>query len=205
MKSNFSSRAINLKYSFLESVKDSKKTCFFLIILALIGILTGVFTAINYCNGATLANFSNFSLNKFLLGELATLDLFFHRFLSYTTVVIIISITSLSVYLTPINYFLIAYRGYLLSLNVSIMVILYGVGGILTGILVVLPCQLISLIVISFYACFICKRAYNKKCYGTNSSKLFPKLILTLLVLTFINLAETLLLAVFSSKVIFVI
>ena len=205
MKSNFSSKVLNLKYAFFESVKDCKKTYFFLVLLALIGILTGVFTAINYCNGATLAYFSNYSLNKFLLGELATFNLIFYRFLSYTTVVVIVSITSLSVYLIPINFFLIAYRGYLLSLNVSIMVILYGIGGILTGIFVVLPCQLISLIIISFYAGSACKRAYNRKCYGTNHLKKLPRLLLTIIALTIVNLIETILLAVFSSKVIFVI
>lgn len=204
MKLNFSSAISNLKYSFFDAIKESKKTCFLMFLLALVGILTGVFTAINYCNGATLANFSNFSLNKFLLGELATLELFFNRLLSYTAVVVIVSLTTFSVYLSPISFFLVAYRGYLLSLNVSIMVILYGIGGILAGIFVVLPCQLLSLIIISLYSCFVFKRAQNKKCYGA-TYKLLPKFFITIFALTLVNLVETLLLAVFSTRVIFVI
>lgn len=205
MKMNFSSQMSNFKYSFIDGISRNKKTCFFLFIVALIGILTGVFTAINYCNGATLVSFSNFSLNKFLSGQLGTLELFFSRFVSNLCVVGIVTVTSISVYIIPINFFLIAYRGYLLSLNVSIMVILYGVGGILTGLLVVLPCQLIALFIIGVYICISNSRAYSKKCYGTPQGKLFSKLIIVLIALALIDLIETLLLLLFSSRVILVI
>lgn len=194
-----------IKYSLAEGFKSNKKTCFLLIILSFVGILTGVFTAINYCNGETLINFNDFSLCQYLNGELGTLELFFSRFLSYSIVILIVSFSSLSIFLIPINFFLIAYRGYLLSLNVSIMVILYGIGGILTGLLIILPCQLLSLIVIGMYICASNSKAISKKKYGTCNNKLLSKFFLTLIILTFLNLAETLLLTLFSSRIILVI
>lgn len=194
-----------LKYSFSEGFRNNKKTCFLLIIVAFIGILTGVFTAINYCNGATLINFNDFSLCRYLSGELGTLELFFSRFLSYTGVILIVSISSFTVFLIPINFFLIGYRGYLLSLNVSIMVILYGVGGIMTGLLIILPCQLLQLVVIAIYICLANNKAITKKRYGTCNNKLIDKFFIVLIALTIINLAETLLLTLFSSRIILVI
>lgn len=193
-----------LKYSLIEGFKNNKKTCFLLIIVAFIGILTGVFTAINFCNGATLINFNDFSLCRYLNGELGTLELFFSRFLSYTVVILIVSITSFSVFLTPINFILIAYRGYLLSLNVSIMVILYGIGGIMTGLLIILPCQLLSLIVIGIFICLANNKAFAKRRFGA-CHRLIDKFFIVLIILTIINLAETLILIVFSSRVILVI
>lgn len=194
-----------IKYSLSSGFKNNKKTCFLLIIIAFIGILTGVFTAINYCNGATLINFNDFSLCRYLQGELGTLQLFFSRFLSYTAIIVISFIVSFNIFLIPINFFLIAFRGYLLSLNVSIMVILYGINGILTGLLIILPCHIISLIVIGAFMCIANNRAIIKKRYGYCNNQMMLKFFLVLFLLTLINLAETLLLSLFSSKIILVI
>ena len=201
----FAINASGLKYKIAEGFRNNKKTCFFIFIVALIGILTGVFTAINYCNGATLINFNDFSLCKYLSGELGSLELFFSRFFSYTVIILIVSLSSLSVFILPINFFLVAYRGYLLSLNVSIMVILYGVGGMMTGLLIILPCQLLSLFLISVYICVANNRAFMKKRYGRCDFKMWDKLLIIIILLTVINLIETLLLYIFSSKVILVI
>ena len=201
----FAVNVTGLKYKIAEGFKNNKKTCFFIFIVALIGVLTGVFTAINYCNGATLINFNDFSLCKYLAGELGSLELFFSRFLSYTTILLIVAFSSISVFILPVNFFLIAYRGYLLSLNVSIMVIMYGIGGIMTGLVIILPCQLISLFLICTFVCVASNKAHMKKRYGHCNFKLWDKLLIIGLLLTAINVIETLLIYIFSSKVILVI
>lgn len=206
MKNSRLSRNVhNFKYQIVEGFKDNKKTCFIIFIVCLIGVLTGIFTAINYCNGVGEINFNDFSICQFLNGELGSLDLFFSRFLSYSVVIIIVSVCSFTVYLSPISFFVLTYRGYLLSLNVAIMVILYGISGIMTGLLIVLPCHLLSLIVIGIYICVSNKKALLKKKYGTCYFKTWDKFLVVLIVLTLINIVETLLLTVFSSRVILVI
>ena len=205
MKNKFGGFSSNLKYKIAEGFNNNKKCCFILFLVALIGILTGVFTAINYCNGQTLINFNDFSLCKYLSGELGTLELFFSRFLSYAIVMAIVLVTSCSVFVVPINFFLLAYRGYLLSLNVSIMIILYGVGGIMTGIFIILPCHLLCLLLIAAFMCMSNEKAFMKKRYGVCKEKIFGKFIIILVALTVINIIETFLLYIFSSKVILVI
>ena len=205
MQNRFGGFKSNFKYQIVEGFQNNKKCCFILFVVALIGILTGVFTAINYCNGETLINFNDFSLCKYLSGELGTLELFFSRFFSYAIILTIVLITSFSVFVVPINFFLLAYRGYLLSLNVSIMIILYGIGGIMTGLFIILPCQLLSLVLIAVFMCISNEKAFTKKKYGVCKEKILGKLLIILILLTLINIIETFLLYIFSSKVILVI
>ena len=205
MKPKFGLFSCDFKYHLIEGFKSNKKICFFLFLFSFIGILTGVFTAINYCNGATLINFNDFSLCQYLSGNLGSLNLFFSRFLSFSVILIITTITSFSVYLIPINFFLLAYRGYLLSLNVAIMVIMYGIGGIITGLVIILPCHLLNLFLIGIFMCCAMRKAIHKKKFGVCKEKNWDKFIILLICLLIINIIETLLLALFSSKVILVI
>ncbi|MBO4412837.1 MAG: hypothetical protein J5779_02365 [Clostridia bacterium] len=206
MKSaNISNKFGGIKYKFIDGLNNNKKACFCIIIVCLIGVLTGVFTAINYCNGQSLINFNDYSICKFISGQLGTLDLFFSRFFSYTLVLTIIWVSSLSVYLFPVSLFVLAYRGYLLSLNVSIMIILYGVNGIVTGVFVILPVHLVGLILLSCFACYCFKKAYLKSRFGSCNFNLWDKYLIFLLLLTILNLIETLLLTIFSGKSILVI
>lgn len=206
MKSvNIGSGIQGIKYKFVEGINNNKKTCFIIVIVCLLGILTGVFTAINYCNGQSLINFNDYSICKFLSGDLATLNLFFSRFFSYTLVLTIIWVSSLSVYLFPVSLFVLAYRGYLLSLKVSIMIILYGVSGFITGFIVVFPIHLAGLILLSCFACLCFKKACLKRKFGTCNFNLWDKYLLFLLLLTVLNIIETFLLTIFSGKSILVI
>ena len=199
------SQMSSLKCKFLDGFKNNKKTCFIIVIVCLIGILTGIFTAINYCNGQSLINFNDYSMCKFLSGDLASVDLFFSRFFSYTLVLSIIFLSSVSVYLFPLSLFVLAYRGYLLSLNVSIMIILYGINGIVTGILIIFPIHLLGLIFLSTFACICFKKAVLTKRFGACNFKVWDKYLIFLLLLTLLNVVETLLLVVFSSRSILVI
>lgn len=194
-----------LKFRLKDGINNNKKICFFIVLVCLIGILTGVFTAINYCNGESLINFNDYSICKYISGELGTFDLFFSRFFSYTLVLLIIWLSSLSVFLFPASLFVLAYRGYLLSLNVSIMIILYGVNGLITGIVVILPVHLIGLLLLSCFACCCFKKASLNKRYGHCEIKLWDKFLIFLLLLTLLNIVETLLLNLFSGRTILVI
>ena len=75
-----------------KELKANKKITFFLIIFFLLGILTGIFTAIRYAKGQSLIAFNDFSLSQYLAGDLGTSDLFFNRLISNTIVTIIITI-----------------------------------------------------------------------------------------------------------------
>lgn len=204
MKSFSRRRFGNFKYNFIDSFKANKKTTFFLIIFLLLGILTGIFTAIRYAKGASLIAFNDFSLSQYLAGDLGTFGLFFNRLFSNTIVTIIICICSSTIFLIPINLIVLTYRAYLVSLNCSLIIIINGFSGIISCLLIILPCQLISLLIITIFCSYSFKRAVLKKKYGS-SCKIWDKFLLTFFLLLITNGIETLLLYLFSSKIILVL
>ncbi len=205
MKNINISRKIGIvKYKFFDNVREHKKLTLFIILFCLIGILTGIFTGIKYLNGASLISFNDFSLSQYLSGELGSQDLFFSRLLSSSIILIIISFSTFCIYLTPINLILLTYRGYLLSLNCTLIIVLNGLGGILSCLLIIIPCQILSLIILSLYCSYAFKTAYIRKKYGTKC-KSYKILLLTFLLLLLLNGIETLLLYLFSSNIILII
>lgn len=193
-----------IKYKLLDCFKENKKTTFFLVIFILLGILTGIFTAIRYSRGASLICFNDFSISQYLSGDLGTLDLFLSRLFSTSICCVIVLVCSTTIYLSPVIFILLTYRAYLVSLNISIIVIVNGLGGIASGLLIVLPCQLLGLIVLAFFCSCAIRRALLKKRYGT-TCKIWDKFLLTFFVLLILNAIETFLLYIFSSKVILVL
>lgn len=201
---SFSRRFGGLKYKLFDTFKENKKTTLFLIIFCLIGLLTGIFTAIRYSNGASLINFNDFSLSQYLSGELGTSDLFFSRLLSTSVVVVITCLCSFSIFLIPVNFILVTYRAYLLTLNCSLIIIVNGLGGFVTCLLIIFPCQVISLLIICLFCSISCKRAVLKRRYGS-TCKIWDKFLITFIALVILSGIETLLLYFFSSKIILVL
>ncbi|MGN0748246.1 MAG: hypothetical protein ACI4L1_00990 [Christensenellales bacterium] len=203
MKS-FLRRIGGVKYRFFDGIREHKKTTLFLIVFCLIGLLTGIFTAIRYSKGGSLICFNDFCLCKFISGELGSSELFLSRLFSSSVVIIISLICSTTIFLAPVNFILLTYRAYLVSLNCTLIIILNGIGGIVTCLLIILPCQLIGLLILALFCSFSCKRAVTKRRYGV-PCKICAKFFLCYIGLILINGIETLLLFLFSSKIILVL
>lgn len=205
MKNIYASRKFNgLKYKITDVFRENKKSTLFYILFCLIGLLTGIFTAIKYANGASLINFNDFSLSQYLAGELGSKDLFFSRLISSTVITVIICLNSFSIYLIPISFLLITYKAYLISLNCSLIIIVNGLGGIVTCLLIIFPCQIIGLLILALFCAISCKRAIVKRKYGT-SCKILDKFLIVYFLLIILNIIETILLYFFSSRIILVL
>lgn len=203
---SFSRRWMGVRYKLFEVFKDNRKTTLFFILIAIVGIFTGIFTAVKYSQGFTLIDFNDFSLSSYLNGNLGTSSLFYSRLFSSCVVSLMIFVSSSSIFLIPVNIFVVVYRAYLLSLNATIIIIFNGLGGILCTIFIVVPCQLISLFLIIMFCAYAFKFSYIKKRYGIcNDFKIWHKFLIFFTLLLIINLIETLLLYIFSSKIILVI
>jgi hypothetical protein len=63
----------------------------------------------------------------------------------------LISVASLHVLFIPIGYVVVGYIAYLLGFNITVLICLFGISGAITSILVILPCQLAILAVLSVY------------------------------------------------------
>lgn len=205
MINNKEKRYPTIKYNISSFLYENKFFIIFLILVLVIGLLTGIFTGIKYCNGADVY-FNDFSVCNFIEGKLGSLSLFFSRMLSYEIVLLILFLSSFNVYLIPINLLIIAYRSYLLGLNLTVIILCYGLGGIFTAILIIFPCQLAILFFMILYSSSSAQRCICIKRYGkVYKDNILTNLLLFTIIITTINIIETILLSILSSRIILVL
>lgn len=152
-----------IKFYGQDYFKKNKLVIFLMIFLILLSILTGIFTAIKNIDTYSLVSFNDYSIVKYLQGSLGTFELFFNRFASYSISIVIISVSSLTIFLCPITIGLIIYRGFLVAFNCTLIIVLFGLSGIITTILIIFPCQLIILFAMSLYALIASNRNARKR------------------------------------------
>ena len=206
LKSYKSHSFINgLRFSIARTVKESRGKFLLTLTLSLIAIFVGIFVAIKYSNSESLSRLQEISIDGYLSGFSVSSSAFFSRTLSLAINVLILFGVSFVPLLFPIAEILIVYRAYLFGLNFSLIFILYGLGGSLTAIVVILPCQLLTLFALILFYLIASKINGNIKHYGKAECNRFLYLLLGFLLLVLINLAETLLLFLLNGTVIMVI
>ncbi len=206
LKSYKSHSFINgLRFSIARTVKESRGKFLLTLTLSLIAIFVGIFVAIKYSNSESLSRLQEISIDGYLSGFSGSSSAFFSRTLSLAINVLILFGVSFVPLLFPIAEILIVYRAYLFGLNFSLIFILYGLGGSLTAIVVILPCQLLTLFALILFYLIASKINGNIKHYGKAECNRFLYLLLGFLLLVLINLAETLLLFLLNGTVIMVI
>lgn len=197
----------NFKYVFLSFLRVNKYKLIFISFFVLVGLLTGVFTAIKYVDGYKSINFNDFLLEHFANGNIGSVNLFFQRMLSYSCFTLILLLCSLTGFLFPIGLFVIVYRTYLLGLNITLIVLLYGLGSVFSVVIIILPMQLVMIALGIIFFCLTRnrqknKKKFGKKLYGINCFLLW---LIFIALLTIVNILETVLLLLFSAQIILVI
>ena len=197
-------RISNIRYGLIGFFRQNKLKLFVLIFLAILGILTGVFTALK-C-GVDISNAQGYNLTIYANGNVFSFNVFFSRMLSYIIVIGAISLCSLSVFLLTISYFLFIYRGYLICFNAILLIIIFGFSGMFTSIVIIIPCQIAFTFLFMIYFCIMINRAIQRKHFGYCEKPKFLKLFfITMLILLIFNLIETMLLILLNAKTIFII
>lgn len=193
----------NLVGFVLDILKVSKIKVIIISSVILITFLTGIIVAIK-----TQANYDNLeSLGVVCFGNNAFNTSFFSRLLSMLLIAIICFGCSFTDYLLPVATLFLAYRGYLLGVNICLIIAVNGIGGIIFSILIILPCQIIALFLLAIFYILMAKTNKDLRCFGgcrVPNQKM--KIVLSIIIsLVLICVLEALLLAVFSPKVILVL
>ena len=186
-----------------ESIKINKFMLIIFLVISIITLFTGIIVAAK-THSSIMAN-DNFGLVDITTSGLTTT--FFTRLLSMLFMVLILFGCSFTIYVVPISIIFISYRSYLLGLNICLMIINYGFSGALISIIVAFPCQLIAIGVMILYYVTMLKTNKDYKAWGgcRTPYQRLKILIITIIVLLLLCLLESLLLAIFSAKVILVI
>lgn len=193
-----------IRFSCVNAIKANKIKIFISFIFVLIAISTGVFIAIKANISRDLCNLQEINLDNFRNGFAAS-SAFFARTCSLCINVLLLALLSLSPFLFPFAVAIFTFRGYLFGLNFALIFIFYGIGSMITAVIVILPCQLITMFVLIMFNIILQKMNTNCKKFGSTDCNRLMFVFLVLLVLILINLVETLLLCVLSGNVILVI
>ncbi len=192
----------NIKDNVCDCLRASKVKCLILAFVLLVSLLTGIIVAVRchnspFINGAPaygVVDISGVVINSS----------FFTRLLSMILVLLLLLLFSLSPFCMPLAFILLAYRTYLLGLNLCLMFMLYGFSGVIASFLIALPCQLLALIIFYFY--YICLSSpCNSFCSGINWNVKLKILAIAFICLFVASLFESMLLVIFNVNVILVI
>lgn len=207
MKSKmFAKNVYSMRYSLKEFFVQNKFKIIFCLVFCLVGLLTGILTAIKIFGVDEEEIFESFNLT-YQLDDLEKFSAnFFGRLLSYTLVIILLSIFALHPAMYVFGWCLLAYRTFLVAVNCMMILLWFSFNGVIKALLILLPCQLLMLAVMIAFFCYVSYQMKNCKYLKKNRIKsiLYPFLI-SFLLLTIINLIETTLLFIFRSNVILVI
>lgn len=194
-----------LRFSCVSALKHNKFKLILTFAFVLIAIFTGVFVAIKSNNCYHLGQLQEISVGDFYSGFVASSSAFFSRTLSLSVNMLILTALSFSIYLFPLAEILFIYRGYLFGLNFALIFIFYGIGGIFTAVVIVLPCQLLTLFVLIMFYFIFSRINCNCHKFGSCECNRFLFVFVGFLILFAVNLVETLLLILLNGRVILVI
>ena len=188
----------------LYTIKECKIRTIIITSLLLITLLTGIIVGIRTHNSYNISN--NFGVVDISENGVSS-STFFTRLLSMLLVFLILFGSSYNKYTWAIGFIFLGYRSYLLGLNITLMIIFYGFSGVVVSVIVALPCQLLTLIVLSVFFIMMSKTFCDYRNFGGCR---IPKqktkiLVTTLILLLLICILESILLSLFSAKVILVI
>jgi len=201
-KNNKKFNLINIKTSILECLKQHKIKTLIMAITILIAFLTGLIIAIKTRSDWGTGEW--FGVIDARTGVLTTT--FLTRLLSMTFIFLILLGCCFSKFLFPIAVIFISYRAYLLGLNITLLIIFYGMSGAIFSILIALPCQLLAILILSIFYIVFYKTNRDCACYGGESTKKKVYIcIATFVLLISVCLAESILLFIFSPRMILVI
>lgn len=192
-----------LKFSCANTLRENKIKILITFALVLIAISTGVFIAVK--SHSHLGRLQEISVDGFLSGFTASSSAFFQRCFSLTINVVILTGLSFAPYLYPLAAILFIYRGYLFGLNFALIFVFYGVGSIFTAVVIILPCQLLTLVGLVMFYVVLQRINCNCQKYGGTDCNRMLYFVIGLLLMLIINLVETLLLILLSGRVIMVI
>lgn len=194
-----------LRFTCSNVIKENKGKLILTFLLVVASIIIGIVLGVRNNNCYNLGSLQEINLGNFHSGFVASSSAFASRCVSLSVNLLILTAISFTPLLFPLAQVLFCFRGYLFGLNITLIFIFYGIGSMVTAIVVVIPCQLICLLVLVGYYLIFTKINSNCKRYGCCECNRVVFVLVGVLLCFLINLIETLLLVLLNGNVILVI
>lgn len=194
-----------IKYSLLHFYSKNKFKIFIICFLIVVFLLTGIFTALKISDLEKALKSAEFSFEAVANGDIYDFSFFIKRYMSILLMIGLLFVFSLNKFISVFGFVLIGYRSYLVALNCTLIIRYMGIGGVINSIVIILPCQIIQLLLMSIVFMIFCVMKKEKKeCGFVNRNYL--KYLIWMLVLSFVvNIIELLLLIIFKATTILII
>lgn len=141
-KSKNSKSLYRLKSSLSFFSSKYQKWLIVLGMFLLFGIVIGVVTASKISGSITIKSLLDKNLYSFLAGKKTNIGLFFSYLFCFLVMFSIIIFFNFSPWLISLNILVIVFFGYFVSFNVTCIIVLYPLGGIINTVLIIIPCML---------------------------------------------------------------
>lgn len=194
-----------LKQKAKKYVAYNKYLLIFLAFIFIVGLVTGIFTGIKGSDNISISNINDKTLLKFFKRDVGPFSFFITRVAKYIFAIVLIFICGKTKFCAPILCCFIAFMSYSLGLNSAVFMILFGLGGTINAIIVIIPIRICVLGVYIVMCCFAIKSSSLLKKYGSCyfDNKSIFRWLWFLVIFVIITIAETILINVFSSAFIF--
>ena len=194
-----------IKYALLQFYSKNKLKIIFLIFLIVLFLLTGVFTALKISDIEKALKSTEFSFEAITNGNIYDFSFFIKRYLSILFVMFLLFIFSLNKFISIFGFVLIGYRAFLITLNCTLIIRYVGIGGIINAIVIILPCQILYLLLMSLFFIILCLIQKEKKMCGKANPNYSKCALLTILASFIVNVLELFLLIMFKATTILII
>jgi hypothetical protein len=200
----FDNRYFNrIKYDIKYHFSYYSRIYFAFFLLAILGIGIGIFTALNSLEIYAFGNYYDSDFYMVVIKQMSVASLFFSRAFKIIIFFAFIFVLSFSFYTIPIQFLLIAYRGYVIAYNCTLLIRFFSFNGLINVLVFILPVNLIVLLslvgasVISFNRCLAIRRSRAFKGYDCSAGLILKKMACFYLLSLFAYLLEVVLIMIF--------
>ncbi|MBE7082059.1 MAG: hypothetical protein E7378_00045 [Clostridiales bacterium] len=195
----------NLRYAFIEFFNKNKAKIIIAFVIIIFTLLTGIFTAVKLYNLDKDLNLKQFSMYAVLNGNIYTFANFLLRILSALIVLGLLFLFSTTKYTAFLGYLLLAYRAMLLGINCALIILKVGWSGIFISLLIILPCQLLMLILMTLFFILAISLFKTKRTCGYIPTE-YKKIVLAAFFgVLIVNLIEVLILFIFKPTTLLIV
>jgi len=144
-------------FSFLRLYKALIITGF---LFALFGFMIGIFTAFKFTGDLTIEHINDKTLIYYITGDTGWLGFFLVRLVNVVFMVVCIGFLCMTRFTSLLCYLILIYKTYKIGVTCAVLINIYGVGGIINVLVVIIPCNLIfvlaliGLIIVLQKGCF---------------------------------------------------
>lgn len=172
-----------------------KKLLIILGLLVLFGIVVGIITASKVSGSITIKNLLDKNLYNFLAGKKSNFGLFFSYLFSFLVLASLIIFLNFSPWLMIFTFISLIFYSYFIAFNVTCIIVLYPLGGIINTILIIIPCGCMLTFILLLMAAIAIKRGilfkryggeYTNRCQTINYVKVYIILLLLSIIVLFI-------------------